>query len=107
MKNTKLVNILKTFSKEEMKEFEKFVCSPYHNTGKNCMPLIKQLQKFYPEFESDVLTYENLYKKLYPGKKFNKQVMWNLTSAAEKMADEFIIHERLKKDEFTRFSLLI
>ncbi len=107
MKDTKLVNILRTFSKDEIKEFEKFAASPYHSTGKNCLPLLKQLQKFHPDFDSKTLSYENIYKKLYPGKKFNKQVMWNLTSAMEKMIDEFLIHQRLKADRFTKYTLLL
>lgn len=106
MKNTKLINILRTFSMDELKQFEKFVASPYHNRGKNCMPLLKELQKFYHNFDSEKLTYEEIYKKLYPGKKFNKQVMWNLSSALEKMLDDFLIIERLNKDELTRFYLL-
>ncbi|HEY3249711.1 MAG TPA: hypothetical protein VGK25_01205, partial [Ignavibacteria bacterium] len=69
MKDTKLINILRTFSKEEMKQFEKFVASPYFHSGKNCMPLLKQLQKFYPGFDNEKLTYKNIHKKLYPGKK--------------------------------------
>ncbi|HEY3249973.1 MAG TPA: hypothetical protein VGK25_02535 [Ignavibacteria bacterium] len=107
MKDTRLINILRTFSKEEMKQFEKFVASPYFNNGKNCNPLFKQLQKFYSDFDNKNLTYEYLYRKLYPGKRFNKQVMWNLTSAMEKMVDEFFIQQRLKLDQFNRYSLLL
>lgn len=107
MKDSKLINILRTFSKEEMQQFEKFAESPYFQSTKNCLPLLKQLQKFYPDFDSKNLNYEYLYKKLYPGKKFNKQVMWNLSSAMEKMLDEFFIQKRLKLDEFNRYSLLL
>jgi hypothetical protein len=107
MKDTRLINILRSFSKEEIKLFEKFVSSPYHNTGKNCEPLLNELQKYYPVFNDDKLSYENVYRKLHPGRKFNKQVMWNLSSALEKMSDEFIIHEMQKRDEFTRYSLLL
>jgi len=34
-------------------------------------------------------------------------VMWNLTSAMEKLTDEFSIQQALKRDEFTRYSLLL
>jgi hypothetical protein len=101
------MNILKTFTKDEMKEFEKFVASPYFNSGKNCTPLLKQLRKFYPAFDNKNLTYEYLYKKLYPGKQFNKQVMWNLTSAMEKMAKEFLEQAALRKDNLDKLGLLL
>jgi len=107
MKETKLINMLRTFSKEEMKQFEKFVDSPFHNRGVSCLPLLKELKKYYPEFSNKKLNSENLYRKLYPGKPFKKQVMWNLTSAMEKMTDDFLIQVALKRDEFTKHSLLL
>lgn len=107
MKNSKLINILKTFSDEEMKLFEKFLASPFHNSGKNCTPLFRQMQKYYPEFDTEKINYENLHKRLYPGKRFNKQVMWNLSSALEKMTKEFLEQIALRNDKFTRMQLAI
>jgi heme/copper-type cytochrome/quinol oxidase subunit 3 len=106
MKGTKLINLLKTFSPGEMKDFGKFVASPYFNSVKIRTKLIKELGKFYPEFESDKLTNEKLYRKLYPGKKFNKQVMWNHGSAMEKIAKEFMEHVALRKNKFGKMELL-
>lgn len=107
MRDLRLINILKTFSKEEMKLFGKFVASPYHNSGKNCMPLFKLLNKSHPDFEPGSFTYETIHKKLYPGKKFNKQVTWNLTSAMETMAKEFLKQTALRKNKFMALELSI
>jgi hypothetical protein len=107
MRDIKLINILKTFSKEEMKLFGKFVASPFHNSGKNCMPLLKMLSKAHPDFKTGNFSYENIHKKLYPGKKFNKQVTWNLTSAMETMAKEFLKQLALRKNKFTSMELAI
>ena len=62
MKNSKLINILKTFSPEEIKLFEKFLASPFHSSGKNCIPLFRSMKKYYPEFDTDKISYENLHK---------------------------------------------
>jgi hypothetical protein len=107
MKTSRLIYTLKTFSEEDMKMFGKFLSSPYHNNGKNCLPLFKQLKKFHPDFKSDRLTYENLYKKLYPANKFNRQVMWNLVSAMEKMSKEFLELSALKRNKFIKTELLL
>ena len=107
MKDLRLINILRTFSKEEMKLFGKFAASPYHNSGKNFMPLFNLLTKAHPDFEAGSFTYENIHEKLHPGKKFNKQVMWNLTSAMEKMAKEFLKQEALKKNDFVQMDLAL
>jgi hypothetical protein len=54
MKDLKLISLLKTFSKTEIKEFEKFLQSPYLNTsGEYIFKFFNSIKKYYPEFESD------------------------------------------------------
>ncbi|MEO8514428.1 MAG: hypothetical protein ABI543_12780 [Ignavibacteria bacterium] len=106
MNETRLIETLKTFNKEEWKQFEKFAASPFFNNGRNYLPFIKQLQKFYPSFDSDKLTYEHIHKKLYPGKAFNKQVMWNLASELEKLSREFILQLGFRESRLERFRIL-
>jgi hypothetical protein len=103
----KVINLLKTFTRAEMNDFAKFVSSPYHNRGKNPAPLFEELRKFYPAFESSELTHEKIHGRIFPGRKFNKQIMWNMGSALEKLALKFLEQESLKKHDFQRNELLI
>lgn len=107
MNNSKLVNILRTFSNSEMKEFEKAISSPFFNRGRNYMPLFKELKKFYPKFENEKLTLEYLYSRMYPQKKYNRQIIWNMSSGLLKILEEYLIYAALKKDKFTRANLVI
>jgi len=107
MKDSKLIKILKTFSPEEIKSFEKFITSPYFNTVKNYLFFFKELIKFYPDFNDDRLNGELIYRKLYKGKPFNKQVMWNLNSKLEDLANEFLEQVALGKNKFERLELLV
>lgn len=107
MKDSRLLKILRSFSFEEILLFEKFLSSPFHRAEKNCLSFFKQVKKFYPDFNNSSLTYENLYSKLYPGKTYNKQVMWNLGSSAEKMARKFLVQQALRKNKFKETSLLL
>lgn len=102
MKNLKLINILRTFSKNEIKEFEKFISSPYFNKGRNYIPFFNQLKKFYPKFDDDKMTPEYIYAKMYPGKKFNKQILWNMTSRMLAMTEDFLMFISLWKNKFVR-----
>lgn len=102
MNNSKLTNVLRTFSKSEMKEFEKLVASPFFNKGRNYIPFLVELKKFYPKFDNMMLTPEYIHSKLYPGKKFNKQVIWNLTSGLLNMTEEFLIQIDMDKNKFER-----
>ncbi len=105
MNNTKLAEIFRTFTKDEWKQFVKFAASPFFNNGRNYTSILKLLQKHHPAFESDKLTYEYIYGKLYPGKEFNKQVMWNFVSELEKLAKEFLLHSALKESKTDKFKL--
>lgn len=106
MNETKLIQTLKTLTKDEIKLFEKFIASPYFNKGRNHLPFLNELKKFYPSFENENLTSEYIYAKLYPGKKFNKQVMWNQVSQLEKLAIEFLLQTALKNNKLERFVLV-
>ena len=90
-----------------MKKFEKFVSSPFHNSVKNNKRLITELKRFYPRFDNGKLSYEYLFGKIYPGKKFNKQMMWNLISSIEKLARDFLELIALKQDKIQADGLLL
>lgn len=106
MNNSKLINILRTFSKSEMKEFEKLAASPFFNKGRNYIPFLRELKKFHPKFEDEKMTSEYIYSKAFPGKEYNKQVAWNMNSALFSMAEEFLMHVTLKTRKFTRNNLI-
>jgi hypothetical protein len=42
MNNTKIVQVLRSFSAEEFREFEKFTASPYFSRGRDLIPLLKE-----------------------------------------------------------------
>ena len=106
MKENKLISLLRTFSADEIKRFEKFTASPYHREGKNIAPLFAELKKFHPAYDTGSISYESIYSALYPGRKYNKQVMWNLVSALESSALSFLEHEAFRKNEFQKKELL-
>lgn len=85
-----------------MKEFEKFISSTFFNKGRNYIPFFNQLKKFYPEFDDEKMTPEYVYSKMHPGKKFNKQMIWNMTSSMLTMAEDFLRYESLKKNKFLK-----
>jgi hypothetical protein len=102
LNNSKLVNVLRTLTKSEMKEFEKFISSPYYNRGRNYIPFFSQLKKFHPRFDDEKMTPEYIYAKMHPAKKFNKQIIWNLSSHMLNMAEEFLLLAALKRNRFIK-----
>lgn len=103
MTGTKLIQVLKTFSKEELNDFVKFTASPFFSTGRDLSPLLYELKKFFPEYEHPNLNEAYIYGKLYPGKKFgdarSNSLMKTLTSELFKLAKEFLAYIEYNKDE--------
>jgi hypothetical protein len=98
LKQSKIINILKLFSPDELKSFEKFIISPYFSPGRDVSGLFKLLKKYYPDFAGDELDRELVYSKLYPGKKFNEAKLKNLASALTALAEQFLVHDSLCSD---------
>lgn len=90
MKNTKTVDILKTFTVKELKEFEKLISSPFFSTGRNLLPFFKAVKRFYPGFNDDKFTDEYIFRILYAGKAFKKVIIRKLNSDLMKLALEFL-----------------
>lgn len=90
MVDSAFINILKTFSKAEIRGFSRFVNSPYFNTSANTALLYEEIKKFYPSFGGKDFTREKLFAVIYPGKKNSKDLMNRLLSNLIKLAEKFI-----------------
>lgn len=104
MVNTTVMNLLKSLSKEEFKQFEDFINSPFFNKKTMVIKLFKYLKKFYPEFnEEKKLEKQHIYKSLYPGKNYNYGVMKNIIYELNKLGEKFIElsnYENYKSDQY-------
>ena len=87
MLKSKALDILKTFSTEEFKRFEQFVSSPYFNTNKSVLKLVLELKKFYPDFNSDKMTEDYIYGRVYGKDKYSYSAMRNLMSGLIQLCD--------------------
>ena len=99
MKNSKLIKILQAFTSMEIREFRKFIESPFFNKeGSYLIRYFDELKKGYPGFEDTESGKEILFKKLYPGKKYNDVTMRKLGSGILKLAEEFLKYKAFKEN---------
>lgn len=110
MQNTKLILLLKTFSREELKRFGDFVQSPYFNKREAPINLYKILVPLYPDFEN--LKWEKIFKKAFPNKPaYNEAYLRNVLSDLYELALGFFRQDVAEKNqtegEFTCVSKLI
>lgn len=108
---TKLILFLKTFSVNELEEFEKFIDSPYFKKGRDLLPFYKVLIKFHPDFNENEFFEEKIYNELYPvtgfGDKSSKNMLKTLSSSLLKMAEEFLIIENFRKNQLLKNRTLL
>ena len=67
MKDTRLIKIIRTFTKDELKSFDKFLQSPYLRPARDTRELYDYIVKYYPECNSPKLEKEKAFSKLFAG----------------------------------------
>jgi len=99
MNRTALISLLSSFSRKEIKEFEKFLDSPYFNNNKSAVSLFAHIKSYHPEYHSELLTKQNIYSKVFPNEPYNDVKFRKLISDLNKLAEKFVAVERLCSDE--------
>lgn len=105
MKEARLIEIIKTFSEEELKIFRKFLDSPFNKSKRNTETLFNYVIQFRPEYDSPKLEYEYIFKKIFPGEKYDEKKLANHITDLTRAAKDFLIHKSIDENEID--SLLI
>jgi len=100
MLNSTLLDILRTFDKDQIKKFGIFLISPYHNNNSNVIKLFNSIKTYSPEFINAGLEREILWKALFPGRDFHYGVMKNLIYELQKLTEKFLSFEKYSSNEF-------
>lgn len=93
MHNTSIISILKSLTKIELKEFDKFVISPFFNNQPSITRFYEDIKKFYPEFTDPKLGREKVFIRLYPDKAYSDNTIRRLSSDLKKILDDYIYYK--------------
>lgn len=107
MLNSSLTELLKLFTKEEMKSFADYVDSPFFNKKSSVTKFFKSISGFHPDFDDKSLERELLWKSLHPSKPYNYGVMKNLIHDLTKLAEDFASQSRITKNQSLHRSELL
>lgn len=99
MNNSSVIEILKSFSKDEFRKFEDFSGSPYYNKNAKVIRLVTYLKGAVHHTEEEALRKEVVWRNLFGDKKFNYGVMKNIIYDLRKITDQFMSAEILIKRE--------
>lgn len=91
MKELQLTEILKSFDKEEVKSFRKFLSSPFNRSRRNTGILLDHVIQFYPEFESPKYVKETVFTKLFPDEEYTEKKIMNFIFDLTESAKDFLM----------------
>lgn len=86
-----LIKLLKSFSLKEIKEFDKFVRSPFFNNQSTLIRLNGELKKYYPEFTHPDFTKQKIYQAINPDTEYDDTKFRKYFSNLFKLAEEFLM----------------
>ena len=107
MFNSKLLSILETFEKKEVRQCHSLISSPFFNKNESLIKLYEYCVKSYPDFKGDRFEKEEVYKNLFPTQAFDDANMRYLMSDLTKLLEQFLIQQTLKESQMNQMELLL
>lgn len=98
MQNTRLIKFLKSLNNIEIRQFRDFINSPSFNKNKNIVQLFEILYQHYPDFDTQELSEENLFKVIFGTEKFEYFKLKNLISDLFSLGKEFLAFNIYRKN---------
>ena len=87
MIKSSLLEILRTFSLKEYREFGEYVISPYFNKNEAVIKLYDYIRLHFNDIGSDKFEKEKVFSEIFPNVEYNdgfmRTIMFNLTQLAE------------------------
>lgn len=98
MNNTKTIKTFQKINIDEVKLLQRFVHSSYFNMHEGVIKLFEALLPYYPTFNSTKLKREKLYKKVFPGEKYDYQKISDVMTYLTRVLDQFITQRTYEND---------
>lgn len=100
--SSKLLSLLKTFSKHDLNSFKKFIASPFHNEQQALVQLFAIIDQHFrsseKEQKSNPLEKEMVWQHIFGEKKYSDVRLRRLSSDLIKLAYSFLSYNVYKKD---------
>ena len=106
MRNSKIFRLLSTFSKEEIKQFDLFLQSPYLNTETIVIDLWHILKPYLQKTQLEI-TNEIIFKTLFSNRSYDSKYLSYYISRLTKLAEEFLVFEVYKQKKELKSQTLL
>ncbi len=107
MVKSNLVELVKTFSPREIKEFGEYLASPFFNKNEGVIKLYDHLRKYFPDFDEKNMQKEFVFTKIFPNADYNDGFMRTLMFNLNKLAEDFLTYREFTSDSFSTDKYLL
>lgn len=98
MHQSKLIGLVRRFSKKEIKRAQQFLKSPYFNTNDKLTRLFDLIAKYHPDLTSPKLEKTKVYRYLQLGNTFEDNKLRAYMARLRQLLERFIVHETLEQN---------
>lgn len=100
MRNFKIFQIISAFSKEELKEFEYFIKSPYLTSSRDYTNMLKTIYSFNDDSgKLQEISNEKFFAMVFPGKAYSNKTLRNRLNELTALAKKFIVQKALESNK--------
>ena len=101
MQNSQLIAVLKTFSKKEVREFRKWLLSPFHNQRKDVIDLFEYFQRNDHLEKEHLQAKSRIYPKIFGKEAFDDAKIRQTMHFLQKQIDDYLTYKELTNDDTT------
>lgn len=94
----RIIDILRTFSDEEIRRFRDFLRSPFFNRSKQLLKVYNIISYYHPDFNSARLTKMYIHEKIYPNSHYKESTVLNLLANMSYLAEDFLMYTNIQNN---------
>ena len=107
MFQNKSIVILKTFTPQEIRQFDEYLRSPFFNKSQVIVQVYDIIKGMYPAFDNQNLERTQLFKLLYGDETFDEQKLRYLMTDLTKHIEEYLCYKAIGDEQLFKFHLLL
>ncbi len=81
--------------------------SPFFNVNEEVLALFTELKKLFPVFDEKQTDKKTVFKKLYPGKRFDEQKLRYVMTDLTRLLEEFLVQKQFSENDMLKKHLLL
>lgn len=107
MFQNKSIVILKTFSPQEIRQFDEFLSSPFFNKNQTLIQAFSIIRGMYPAFDDPNLERTKLFKLIFTGEAYDEQKLRYLMTDLTKQLEEYLCYKAISGEQIFKYHLLL